>query len=231
MYLCFGGVYLPCSIYSHAMRVTINDSSLCFAHVTSCERELASLVLIICQLVYYALVPRVLQKDVGHVLLKLPQAPKAEHQHSSPANELADVRTKDGLHLSPRKLHAACAKLVHTSLLKHGVDKDQVHLSLSPSDLTMSVQLPCGWHAELVPCVAAPTGDTEGVYYVSRYRMVRSDVEEESGAWESVRMMVVEALLCVCVCVRACVRVCVFRAIPSWDAVCDWVWWLRGKGR
>ena len=142
------------------------------------------------------------------MLLKLPQAPKAEHQHSSPANELADVRTKDGLHLSPRKLHAACAKLVHTSLLKHGVDKDQVHVSLSPSDLTMSVQLPCGWHAELVPCVAAPTADSDGVYYVTRYRMVRSDIEEESGG---VRISEDDggggAVLCVCVCV--CVRVCV----------------------
>ena len=146
--------------------------------------------------------------DVGHVLLKLPPTPKAEYQHSSPANEqLTDVRTKDRVHLSPRKLHAACAKLVHSSLLKHGVDKEQIHVSLSPSDLSMSVQLPCGWHAELVPCVADPAGDSD-VYYVSRYRLVRCDVDDEVGSVVRI-VMVMEMAVAVVVVVVACVCVCV----------------------
>ena len=77
------------------------------------------------------------------------------------------------MHVSPRKLHAACAKLLLSSLLKHGVAKERVQINLSASDLTTFVLLDCGWRAEFVTCVEVDVGkrkDSECSHYVARYR-------------------------------------------------------------
>ena len=118
------------------------------------------------------------------MLLKLPPIPKRRPSGGSPAGRedqatAADVRASDGVHVSPVKVQAACAKLVHSALLKHGVGSDQVRVTGPPGDRSLSVQLPCGWRAELVPCVAAavaaaaaaaPGADSGAadVYYVTR---------------------------------------------------------------
>nr|KAG5691685.1 hypothetical protein BaRGS_014140 [Batillaria attramentaria] len=111
---------------------------------------------------------KVTQRDIGHSLIKLPppsskSVTPSDEQHQQ---GLPDVRTKDGLHVSPRKLHVACAKLVQSTLVKHGVPKENVQVSLVASDLSIVVQLPCGWRAELVPCVASPDGGD--VFYVAK---------------------------------------------------------------
>ncbi|KAL8594034.1 hypothetical protein ACOMHN_016413 [Nucella lapillus] len=103
---------------------------------------------------------KVIQKDIGHVLIKLPPPPPSNpsqdtttpttttttttgnHHHrnsntttinsalSSVSQTVqADVRTKDGMYVSPWKLHGACAQLVRNCLLKHGVDEDRIHIA------------------------------------------------------------------------------------------------------
>jgi hypothetical protein len=84
----------------------------------------------------------VFQKDAGHVALKLPPLPKVVSDSTDPGSPrdaaepptpIADIRTKDGVHLSPRKLHTAVAKLVQTALVKHGIAKDNVQTVVSLS--------------------------------------------------------------------------------------------------
>lgn len=102
--------------------------------------------------------------DASHSLIKLPPL---NSKSDSPSQELLpDLRTKDGQHVSPRKLYMACAKLLQTALIKHGVHKDNIHVSLVPADLGITLDLTCGWRAELVPCVAEPGGGD--VYYVAK---------------------------------------------------------------
>lgn len=113
------------------------------------------------------------------MLLKIPPIPTLDSQLSRSTQRqngevLADVRTKDGAHVSPRKLHAVCSKVVSSALSKRGVGEERVVVSVDPQELTLSVKLGCDWTAELVPCVAAPAAVDSDLFYVTRWVSVTS---------------------------------------------------------
>ncbi|KAK7102234.1 cyclic GMP-AMP synthase-like [Littorina saxatilis] len=128
---------------------------------------------VVCLLPVHFSKVKVIQKGTGHVLLKIPPIPTLDSQLSRSTQRqngevLADVRTKDGAHVSPRKLHAVCSKLVSSALSKRGVGEERVVVSVDPQELTLSVKLGCDWTAELVPCVAAPAAVDSDLFYVTR---------------------------------------------------------------